>query len=90
MKKLTAYGHLVCNADLEMDYRGVRTETEKFIYQASLDASGTCVCDSCELKLVTGFIRKFLIPMAAAFPWYPFAKPGTKQYRNVRFDGNKL
>ena len=52
MKKLTAYGHLVCNADLEMDYRGVRTETEKFIYQAPLDASGTSVCDNCEQKPV--------------------------------------
>jgi len=50
MKKLTAYGNLVCNADREMEYRGVRTQTERFIYQAPLDATGTSVCDSCEQK----------------------------------------
>jgi len=42
MKKLTAYGNLVCNADFEMDYKGVRNETEKFIYQAPLDANNQC------------------------------------------------
>jgi len=50
MKKLTAYGNLVCNADFEMDYKGVRNETEKFIYQAPLDANEISVCDSCEQK----------------------------------------
>ena len=49
-KKLTAYGNLVCNADFEMDYKGARYQTEKFIYQAPLDANGTCVCDSCGQK----------------------------------------
>jgi len=52
MKKLTAYGNLVCNADFEMDYQGVRNETEKFIYQAPLDANEISVCDSCEQKPV--------------------------------------
>jgi hypothetical protein len=52
MKKLTAYGDLVCNADFEMDYKGVRNETEKFIYQAPLDANQINVCDSCEQKSV--------------------------------------
>ena len=50
MKKLTAYGNLVCSADFEMDYKGVRNETEKFIYQAPLDANQISVCDSCEQK----------------------------------------
>ena len=50
MKKLTAYGNLVCNAGHEMDYRGARYQTEKFIYRAPLDADGTCVCDSCGQK----------------------------------------
>ncbi len=50
MKKLTAYGNLVCNADFEMDYKGVRNETEKFIYQAPLDSNEISVCDSCEQK----------------------------------------
>jgi uncharacterized glyoxalase superfamily protein PhnB len=52
MKKLTAYGNLVCNADFEMDYKGVRNETEKFIYQAPLDADEISVCDGCEQKPV--------------------------------------
>ncbi len=50
MKKLTAYGNLVCNANFEMDYQGARYKTEKFIYQAPLDANGICVCDNCEQK----------------------------------------
>jgi hypothetical protein len=50
MKKLTAYGNLVCNADFEMDYQGARYKTEKFIYQAPLDENGTIVCDNCEQK----------------------------------------
>jgi len=50
MKKLTAYGNLVCNADFEMDYKGSRYNTEKFIYQAPLDVNGTSVCDNCEQK----------------------------------------
>ena len=52
MKKLTVYGNLVCSADFEMDYKGVRNETEKFIYQAPLDANEISVCDSCEQKPV--------------------------------------
>ncbi|CAB1076793.1 hypothetical protein D1AOALGA4SA_4590, partial [Olavius algarvensis Delta 1 endosymbiont] len=50
MKKLTAYGNLVCNANFEMDCQGARYKTEKFIYQAPLDANGICVCDNCEQK----------------------------------------
>jgi hypothetical protein len=48
MKKLTAYGSLVCNGDFEMEYKGSRYNTEKFIYQAPLNANGTSVCNSCE------------------------------------------
>jgi len=52
MKKLTAYGNLVCNADFEMDYNGVRNETERFIYRAPVDTNRISVCDSCEQKPV--------------------------------------
>ncbi len=50
MIKLTPYGNLVCNANLEMEYRGARYKTEKFIYQAPLDANGVSVCHSCKQK----------------------------------------
>jgi len=52
MKKLTAYGNLVCNAGFEMDYKGARYKTEKFIYRAPLDANETSACDSCKQKQI--------------------------------------
>lgn len=50
MKKLTPNGNLVCNANIEMEYRGARYKAEKFIFQAPLDANGVSVCHNCEQK----------------------------------------
>ena len=50
MKKVTAYGNVVCNADFEMDYRGIRYGAEKFIYRAPVDENDISVCTTCEYK----------------------------------------
>jgi hypothetical protein len=50
MEKITPYGTLFCNAGYEMDYKGMRYESEKFIYHAPLDDSGSSVCLSCDRK----------------------------------------
>jgi hypothetical protein len=34
MQKITPYGNMTCDAGYEMDYQGMRYETEKFIYRA--------------------------------------------------------
>jgi hypothetical protein len=52
MEKITPYGNLVCKAGFEMDYRGMRYESEKFIYHAPKDDSGRIVCLGCEHKSV--------------------------------------
>ena len=50
MEKITPYGTLFCNAGYEMDYKGMRYESEKFIYHAPLDDSSSSVCLSCDQK----------------------------------------
>ena len=50
MEKLTPYGNVICNAGLQMDYKGIRYNSEKFIYQAPCDENGTTVCKNCEHK----------------------------------------
>ena len=50
MEKITPYGTLFCHAGYEMDYQGMRYESEKFIYHAPLDDSGRSVCLGCERK----------------------------------------
>ena len=50
MEKITPYGTLFCSAGYEMDYKGMRYESEKFIYHAPLDDNGCSVCLSCEQK----------------------------------------
>ena len=50
MEKITPYGTLYCRAGYEMDYKGMRYESEKFIYHAPLDDKGCSVCLSCEKK----------------------------------------
>jgi hypothetical protein len=50
MEKITPYGNLVCKAGFEMDYTGMRYESEKFIYHAPLDERGCSVCLGCEQK----------------------------------------
>jgi hypothetical protein len=52
MEKITPYGNLVCKASFEMDYKGMRHESEKFIYHAPKDDSGRSVCLGCEHKSV--------------------------------------
>lgn len=50
MKKLSPYGVLTCKADHEMDYKGIRYEAEKFIYQAPVNEKNICACSTCGLK----------------------------------------
>jgi len=50
MAKLTPYGNLICNAGIQMDYKGIRYSSEKFIYQAPFDEGGVVVCNNCNLK----------------------------------------
>jgi hypothetical protein len=50
MKKLTAYGNMICMGDFEMDYQGLRYEAERFIYKAPLDDRQTSVCLNCKNK----------------------------------------
>ena len=50
MAKITPYGNVVCDAGIEMDYKGIRYRLEKFIYQAPLDQNGVSVCAGCEEK----------------------------------------
>jgi hypothetical protein len=50
MEKMTPYGSLLCKAGYEMDYRGIRYENGKFIYQGPFDEEGVSVCDPCDYK----------------------------------------
>jgi len=50
MAKITASGTLICNAGFEMDYKGARFDSDKFIYQAPMDESKTSVCSDCQHK----------------------------------------
>ena len=52
MEKITPYGNLVCKAGFEMEYKGMRYESEKFIYHAPKDDSGGSLCLGCEHKSV--------------------------------------
>lgn len=45
--KITPYGVPVCKAGYEMEYKGIRFENEKFIYQIPQTSDGTSVCLSC-------------------------------------------
>jgi len=47
---LTPYGNLNCMAGIEMDYKGARFDSEKFIYQAPTDENNVPVCSQCEHK----------------------------------------
>ncbi len=50
LEKITPYGEPICIGGHAMDYKGIRYETEKFIYQAPVGDDGTSVCVSCERK----------------------------------------
>jgi len=45
--KITPYGVPICLAGHELDYKGIRYEREKFIYEAPRLDDGTSVCLSC-------------------------------------------
>ncbi len=47
MEKITPYGAVICKGSHEMDYKGMRYESEKFIYHAPTDADGEPVCSTC-------------------------------------------
>ena len=51
MEKMTPYGNLICKAGHEMDYKGIRYESEKFIYQAPTDENNVPVCLNCQYKM---------------------------------------
>lgn len=48
--KITPYGEPICIGGHVMDYKGMRYENEKFIYQAPVDDKGVFVCAICEKK----------------------------------------
>lgn len=48
MAKITPYGNVICNAGHQMDYKGMRYEAGKFIYQAPADEQSVPVCLNCQ------------------------------------------
>lgn len=50
MEKLTAFGNLTCINGIEMDYKGARYDSERFIYQAPVDEKGDFACADCAKK----------------------------------------
>ena len=48
MAKLTPYGELICHKGHAMDYRGIRWQTERFIYGPPLDDQGLPYCSTCD------------------------------------------
>jgi len=51
IEKITPYGVPICIAGYEMDYKGIRYDNEKFIYQSPTDEDGSSVCLPCEHKI---------------------------------------
>jgi len=47
IEKITPYGVPICLAGHELDYKGIRYDSEKFIYEAPRQDDGTSVCVSC-------------------------------------------
>jgi hypothetical protein len=47
IEKITPYGIPICLADHELDYKGIRYNNEKFIYEAPRLDDGTSVCVGC-------------------------------------------
>lgn len=48
IEKVTPYGVPICKAGYEMDYKGIRYENEKFIYQAPAMEDKSSVCLNCK------------------------------------------
>jgi hypothetical protein len=51
MEKMTPYGNLICKAGHEMDYDGIRYESEKFVYKAPADENNEPICSNCIFKM---------------------------------------
>lgn len=51
IEKITPYGVPICKAGYEMDYKGIRYENEKFIYQAPTLEDKSSVCVSCKHRM---------------------------------------
>ena len=51
IERITPYGVPVCKAGHEMDYKGIRYESEKFIYQAPAMEDKSPVCLSCQHRM---------------------------------------
>ncbi len=47
IEKITPYGVPICLADHELEYKGIRYDSEKFIYEAPRQDDGASVCVSC-------------------------------------------
>ena len=47
IEKITPYGVPICLSGYELDYKGIRYDSEKFIYEAPRQADGTSVCAGC-------------------------------------------
>jgi len=52
IREITPYGDPICVAGFIMDYKGMRYDTEKFIYQAPVLKDGVTPCPTCSLKPV--------------------------------------
>ncbi|HDH12349.1 MAG TPA: hypothetical protein ENG83_09200 [Nitrospirae bacterium] len=50
IEKITPYGVPICTAGYEMEYKGMRYEKEKFIYQSPVNDDKTPVCLTCNHK----------------------------------------
>ena len=75
MEKITPYGNLVCKAGFEMDYKGMRYESEKFIYHAPLDDRGCSVCLGCEQKSICCRLSKKGRVVTLSFSVLPHIDP---------------
>jgi len=75
MEKISPYGTLFCNAGYEMDYRGMRYESEKFIYHAPTDDNGVSVCLNCEQKSICCPISRKGRVVTLRFSLLPYIDP---------------
>jgi len=49
--KITPYGVPICLAGYELDYKGIRYDSEKFIYEAPQNDDATFVCVGCKKRV---------------------------------------
>lgn len=85
MAKLTPYGELICRAEHTMDYRGVRGDTNCFIYGPPLDEHKQPCCASCPHKSTccpgAKHGRQATIPFAALPHVRPEDPPMGKRFK---------